>query len=106
MISICGVPKFDGFTVTIDGNDGEEQLVLVMSSGHGKTAIVAVHAQIDGTVQIVHKGTMSYGMERCILSGILGNWISVGHRPPAGELIKEMEIAARVVNQICDAFFI
>lgn len=105
MIKISGEPVFVGNTVVIDGNNLEEQLTLILSPRlDHQTSIVAVHAQLTGNVKIVHEGMMSQGLERCILSGIIANWICFGIHPTEQEKEFEFRKAGSIIGRICEEF--
>lgn len=96
------------YTTMVDGNDGEEQLVIIESGGQdGYTVTTVVRVQIDGGMEILLTRASLISEEQdnanfiTTLRGILQAWVSGGIPPTEQE--KAVEFAK--IEMILANFF-
>lgn len=105
MIKIDGY-KRHAYTLLIDGNDGEEQLVIITSSGqNGETVITVVRVQVDlGMEVIVYREywTSCYKEGSDMISKlrqIMQDWVAGGIPPTEYELAKEYATINEILSK-------
>jgi len=108
MIKIDGF-KRHAYTLLIDGNDGEEQLVIITSSGqNGQTAITVVSVQVDLGMKVLvnHEHWISTYREGSDLiqklRQVIRTWVIGGIPPTGGEMREQYAIIERILNKDID----
>jgi hypothetical protein len=100
-IRVGKITNISGYTLVVDGNDGEEQLIIITSPGQDKrTAIQALRAQVDGTVESLLSVTqprLQYNPLLTLVKKIANEWVTAGL--PGGLSSDVDKIVAAFVKQ-------
>ena len=101
MIKINSYQTID-YTTLIQGNDGEEQLSIMMSSGqNGKTAIVVVAIQVDFGLNILSGGgRVEIPTNNIVdwLRPVLHSWVGGGIRPTQEEKLEQYKLIEEILS--------
>lgn len=90
-----------GYSQHLDGNGGEEELIIITSWGQDrKTSLVIVAVTIDGGVTVLHTGTKRVILANvlAVLDRVINSWSRRGIKPTP----EELEVSTKQRKKVLD----
>jgi hypothetical protein len=80
--------SYVGYSMHLTGNDGECELIIVTSWGQdGRTRLVIVGAECDGSVVVLHEGKARVTLAQVVttIDNVVKKWSQAGTKPNVEE---------------------